>query len=666
MKNKMKYIKAMIGLVVSILITSCTTEKEKSCISIKKPIEIAFEDSMLQDICLSPFEEGKIWARTNNKNHDIFEIDNSTGQKVVLDKKKFQIFFSHNDNGRIQYCHKDQYDSIAWIVSPNKNLIYYDQRSKIIQELPVSYVTRIISKPNEVFFVSLQGFCYWDRKSKSIMQVNGIPKALIQTSVMPDDTTIVLDAKYTYFFKSGKVKKGIFLYDNEHIGEWYSFKASSGCGLFSKNDSLFYIYEGVAKNLQLPYKGVDNTKIIEQKYWQSDNNFFYSFDPKSNETQKYGFRLPNVNNYATNYKIDYGYIWIMRPGQMMLISLSDNKLFEYSIKSEEGYIKTIFDECNVYSLYNNKVILTSKEDFIKKCVLFDAKQFDLEIKIFDSIVDSVGILTDTIPSVSLAKLNYLKDRYSNVQNIEVRKKLDEMNVRAFYSNYYKFPDGYISCYKDKSMPMAQRKSCIKSLVDKYGRSSDFNKVVHLKSEFVKYFDKPDRENDYYFISEVDSVEAYLSKIDSFQSANLAEDTLYYFKSLALETICRTHWYCHEGCGGCDFSLVTDKLKSFQTKYPESKLFDNSVLYFININYMYDYGEEESVIAQNKEYEEFLKKYPDSDLKADVQFSVFMNWASMQNLKKRETKVTAQRFINEFKADKRITDVRQRLKELEIK
>jgi SAM-dependent MidA family methyltransferase len=82
--------------------------------------------------------------------------------------------------------------------------------------------------------------------------------------------------------------------------------------------------------------------------------------------------------------------------------------------------------------------------------------------------------------------------------------------------------------------------------------------------------------------------------------------------------------------------------------------------------MYDYGEEESVIAQNKKYEEFLKKYPDSDLKADVQFSVFMNWASMHNLKKRETKVTAQRFINEFRDDKRVTDVRQRLKELEIK
>jgi hypothetical protein len=665
MKNKMKYSKAMIGLSVLILLTSCLTKKENSCISIKKPIEIAFEDSSLQDICFSPFENGKIWVKTNNKNHDIFEIDNSNGQKVVLDKQKSQFFFSDKDNGRIRYCHNDQYDSMVWVGGPNRNVIFYDQRTKVIEELPVRYVTRIISKPDQVFFVSLQGFCYWDRKSKSIIQVSGIPMEFIQTSVMPNDTTIILDSKYTYFFNSQKIKKGVHLFDNEHKGEWYSFKAINGCGLFYKNDSLFSVYKGLVKNLQLPYKSIDYTKIIDQKYWQSDYNYFYSFDPKSNLAKKYGYRLPNVNNYSTNYEIDSRYIWIIRPGQLMLISLADNKQFEFPIKSEEGHIRTIFDECNVYSLYNNMVIFTPKEDFLKKCVLFDPKQFDLEIKLFDLIVDSIGILTDTIPYVSLAKLNYLKDRYPSVKNIEIRKKLDEMNVRAFQSNFYKFPDGYISCYKDKSMPIAQRKSCIKSLVDQYGRLSDFSKVIQLKKEFIKYLDKPDRENDYYFISDVDSVEAYLAKIDILQTTNLTEDSLYYFKSLALETICKTHWYCHEGCGGCDFSLVTDKIKSFQTKYPTSNLFDNIIVYLIEMDYLYDF-DDESLIAQITAYENFLNKYPNSDLKPNVQFSIFMNWASMHNKNKEKIKATAERFISESSTDKRIEDVKQQLKELEIK
>ena len=140
-----------------------------------------------------------------------------------------------------------------------------------------------------------------------------------------------------------------------------------------KDRSLWYFYEGVRGKLPLPYEYIDNTKISNQKYWQSDDKFYYSFDPKSNKVNKYAYRLPNVNNYALHYQIDARYIWILKPGQVMLIRLLDNKQFEYPIQSEEGHIKTIFDECNVYSLYKNKLIITSKEDFIKQCSPFDAQ-----------------------------------------------------------------------------------------------------------------------------------------------------------------------------------------------------------------------------------------------------------------------------------------------------
>jgi outer membrane protein assembly factor BamD (BamD/ComL family) len=165
---------------------------------------------------------------------------------------------------------------------------------------------------------------------------------------------------------------------------------------------------------------------------------------------------------------------------------------------------------------------------------------------------------------------------------------------------------------------------------------------------------------------VDSVEVYLAEIDSLTKSNLTEDSLYYFKSLALETICKTLWYCHEGCGGCDFSLVTNKIKSFQSKYPTSNLSDNSMLYLIEMDYLYNDREDKSLIAKIMDYENFLKKYPDSDLKPDVQFSIFMTWASMQNRKKEKIKATAKRFISESGTDKRIKDVKQRLKELEIR
>jgi hypothetical protein len=584
----------------------------------------------------------------------------------VLDKNMLQYNFLKHANGRLVYCHKDLFDSLIFIGGLDQNLVLYNQRSKAIEELPLRHVTRIISKPSQVFFVAGDGFYYWDRKLKSIAQVNGIPVKFNESTAMLNDTTIIFDSKYTYFFNSGKVKKGIFFNDYEYKGALHSLKADNGCGVFGQKDTLFYVYEGFVKKLELPCNAVGCTKIIDQKYWQSDNEFIYSFDPKSNLFKKYSYRLPHVNSYATEFEVDSKYIWIKRQGQVMLISLADNRQFEFQIKPEEGHIETIFDDCNVYSIYENKVVFCSKEDFLKKCELFDAEKFDLDIMQFDLVVDSIGVYNDSIPSSSLEKLNYLKKRYSSVENIEILKKLDNMNTGAFIRNHYKFPDGFISCYKDKSMPIAQRNYCINYLADEYGKLSNFSKIIHLKYEYTKYFDEAVINRDCPFRIVLDSVETYLAKIDSLQATQLTNDSLYYFSSLALETICKTRWYCHEGCGGCSFSLVTDRLKSFKAKYPESDLVDNSEIYLINIKHLYDYEVDESRIAQNMAYESFLIKYPDSDLKTEVKFSIFQNWANMEQVNPIKIKTTAERFIRESGSDNRITAVKQRLEYLNVK
>ncbi len=642
----------------------CQKWQAEDCLAISNPMEIKFEDTTLQSICFSPFEEGKVWIRIGNKkNNDVVEVDAFSGQKTILDEKYSRFFYSENDNGYIRYCHKDQFDSLVWIGGPNKNVVYYDQRTKLIQELPVRYVTRIISKPNEVFFVSVQGFCYWDRKAKTIAQVPGIPSEFIQTSELINDSVIVLDGKYTYWFNSKQVKKGIYINKYEHKGEWYSYKANDGLGLFYANDSLWYSYNGTVDILPLPFRLKDYTKISGQKYWQSDNDFYYSFDPKSKTINKYEYNLPPVNNYAIEYQVDSRDIWITRPGQVMLVDLVTKQQLDYPIRLEEGHVRTIIDKCNTYTLYKNKIILASKNDFKKKCQPFDFKQYELDLKKFNYNVDSIGILKDTQPAVALSKLIYLKNIYSGIDHIEIKQRLQDLNVLAFQSITWEFPNGYIACYKNKDLPIDQRKSCFISLVDLYGRLSDFKKVLQLEHEFENSFGNPISEGGYYFASVMDSTRRYVFKIDSLKNIGLSDDSLYYYNALALETICRTHWYCSEGCAGCDFSLVLDKLKGFLQKFPESSLCDNAELYLLNANYMYDYDEDESLMAQNKEYEQFLKKYPDSDLNANVQFQIFLNWALMQTLNRGEINSAAQRFFREFPSDKRTAEVKQRLNNL---
>jgi hypothetical protein len=293
----------------------------------------------------------------------------------------------------------------------------------------------------------------------------------------------------------------------------------------------------------------------------------------------------------------------------------------------------------------------------------DAKQYDLDLKNFQFVLDSLKISRDTLLSASVSKLNYLKKRYSNVNHVEILKKLEELNVTAFQFVSFKFPIGYKECYKDESIPAPQRLLCIKTLIRQYVRTYNFNKVIQLDREFRKYFSKPDRENEY-FSSQIDSVKNYLSKINSLVNSKLSDDSLYYFKALALESICKT-WYCNEGCGGCDLSPVSDKLKLLPIKFPKSQLIDNAMLYLLNVEYLYDHGEDRSMRAQNQEYESFLKKYPDSDLKADVLYSIFINLVSMQEKNKQNIKSISQRFLNEFKSDSRVAEIKQHLKDLKI-
>ena len=144
-------------------LTSCSFEKEKNCIPLKKTIKVDFTGKALIDICFSPFEAGKVWVKTQKQ--EVIEIDDS-GNKLVLDKKLSRYFFSYNTNGRLKYIYPDQFDSLIWVGRPSSDVEYYDQRTKKFHSIPVRHARRIIPRPGAVYFVSLSGFSYWDRSTK--------------------------------------------------------------------------------------------------------------------------------------------------------------------------------------------------------------------------------------------------------------------------------------------------------------------------------------------------------------------------------------------------------------------------------------------------------------------------------------------------------------------
>lgn len=637
-------------LLLASMLLSCRTEKSIPCDAMPEPITLDFPNDTLTDIKALPFEPGKIWVKTIRT---VFEMDIQTRQRTPL-KGLFQNFF-YQENA---YHTTDPYDSLMWVGGPNRNVVYYDSKTRQITELPVNYVNKIVAQPDRVYLIAFSQVCYWDRKTHTLHQVPNNPLQYIQTCEVIDDTTLILERQYTFFLRSHRFVKGFFAGNYEFDRYW---RTDDGMALLQKDPDFYHVWKGKIEPVPLPIKeNPYNTEINAGKYWQWDNQFYYVYDPPTKKFDKIPYSLPPVNNYVPMPLFDAEHVWMYRPDQLIVLDLFTHHQLSYKVLPEEKYQKTVLANCNVYTVFQQKILASSKKDFIKNCALFDLELYREQIAQLNSMADSIGLGQDTVIDISLKKLNYIKEKYAGLDNVEVQQKLAVLDWLAFQKVSLPFPDGYVRCYRDEALPVSYRKGCLNWLVDEYGRMSRFKKVMELEQEYHKYFGKPDQMTDYYFLGHVESVREYLHEIDSLEKSVLAADSLYYFKSLAMETICRTNWYCSEGCGGCDFSLVTNPLMSFAQKFPESSLVDNAELYLIPFNFMYD-EDDETIKTINTKYRAFVQKYPDSDLLANVWFNIYQNCQYLSTPDKKGMKEAGKKILQDFGNDERATRIREEMK-----
>lgn len=378
----------------------------------------------------------------------------------------------------------DPFDSLVWLGCQFRSVAYYDQRTKLINVIPIHNATKIIFKQDAVYFTGSQGFSYWNRKTKVASQIQEIPNKFIGTSSMPDDSTIILENKYKYHFKSGRVVQGDFSKEKRNAGRRV-LRSKNGITVYENNDFKWYNfnwfeYKGKVGVIPFSKERGYNIQILNQKIWNIENSTCQLYDPLTEKTTTLTYRLPKVNNYGVHYNADDQYLWMIRPGQVFMINISNKKLFDYPILENEEHQTSIFDEFNVYSLYRHKIVISSKEDFFKHSVEFNVGKYENELEQFNNFVDSIGIRKDTIAYLVLDKLNNLKRLYDHVNHPEILEKLNRLDVEAFYHVDFTFPDGLEACYRDTLIPISQRKKCIQSLIDQYGTSQQYRKVVALE------------------------------------------------------------------------------------------------------------------------------------------------------------------------------------------
>jgi len=625
-------------------------------------IEILFSDTTAYyQFMLSPFDKNKVWVSfTGNK---IIEVDIHTAQINAL-SEEYRTVFSPVRNWSI--C-KDNFDSIVWIGGNNCNLLKYEQRTKELVELPVRYVTKIIPQPARVYFVSFWGIYYWDRKQGKIEKELAVPLPIIQKSTLLDDDRILLDDSLTFDFKKRSSFHGIQYDGQDHITANQLLMVKSGIWVL-RNGSSIKILNNVEPIIELnnsQYKNSNQFLSIDPPFvWNPfDYQHIFTYNVKTKQTRVYWYRIPEINKFALSYLLCNNFLWIYRAQQVYLISMEDGKLYNYPISQNDGFLNLHVTPCNVYLLYKDRIKVYVVNNFINFCIPFDGIAYENELLKFKHACDSLKIFEEKNQTAIIEKLMVIRSLFSSSNNYEVKGQLADLDKSAFNNINKIFPSYYDSCYKNIELPLSYRKDCLYHMIYQYTKDGNINMVIKTDLLYHQLFGDPGKIH-FEYKSTKDSINKYIYVNNRIDKLKLSKDSAEYYKALSFLTICRTSWFVNEA-QYFDLTLVNTKLRKFIKSFPNSKLVDNAEFTILS-NQGTD-GEDEVTDLDLTNiidtYKNLLLKYPDTDLRADIQFIIITLYNEMNIKNNLLIKSECDKFIHEYPHFKNIEKVRNIFKSI---
>lgn len=583
---------------------SCKKNTEESChTEVFKSIYHFPEDNALS-VEFSPIHPNHLLISMDDTSK--VEIDIYTGKQKIITGNNYNIL-----NYEKNIYHQDEFDSFVYIAGP-REAFRFDQRKDIYSELPIKYVCKIVSRQDGVYFVERNGLFRLDRKSGSITNCFSKPDLGITMAQLPTDSTIILGDKFTYNFNSKQVKEGVWFGNYRHTGDFLTYESGDYGTLFRKRDSLFLYKNGEINYLLIPYPDIQNTIVIEDQAWQENNKVVLQYDISLKKWWDYNITLPEVNNESVNYSFSGAYIWAFRADQLMLIDTSRGRHLQYPVKGGEGFRKIIYNKCNVFLLYNNRLEIVPMSQFIKRCQPFDFIKYKKDFEDYQRMVYQTCSKSDTSVAQVKSKLKAIELKFGMLDNVDIQNDFDYLKVRLISSMKLSALSDFHDCINDPELSQEQQAKCLEQLLNKYVLEGKYKEGAELEAIFKSKIELNGHLKEG-LKTKFDSLNRYLMVNNELSGSKMAPDSLMYQKAMSLQIISRTLWYCSEGCAGCDMHLVTDKLTSFLKNYPKSKLCDDAMMY-IEMDGFDNMDEELSIfIDESKIIKSVFKKYPDSNI-----------------------------------------------------
>jgi outer membrane protein assembly factor BamD (BamD/ComL family) len=256
----------------------------------------------------------------------------------------------------------------------------------------------------------------------------------------------------------------------------------------------------------------------------------------------------------------------------------------------------------------------------------------------------------------------LKRKFGGSNNKAIKSQLTYLEINIFdNTNYRKFINEFDDCYKNEKYTKTLRKNCLYQLIADKVRHGDFKKTIELYNTYVKLYGIP---IDFYSYIEYDiaKVRKYIIISDSLDLSVSAKDTMLFFKSQELEKVCATLWF--EVDGICtDFSLAIKSYKNLISLYPQSRLADNAMNKIRILSFCGDGGFDDSLYREKiKWIQNILNKYPDTELKKDLELELFEAKVGSNDYGPREILEMGKRLLKGY-PDCRCTEIKDKIKEI---
>lgn len=226
-------------------------------------------------------------------------------------------------------------------------------------------------------------------------------------------------------------------------------------------------------------------------------------------------------------------------------------------------------------------------------------------------------------------INFAERKFKNIPNVNIRNEFEQIYSTAYFSyseSQSNFKESHIRCINETRTNNKIRKMCLNHLTRNLIKNDSLQSVYQVYTNLdIDLRNNLSNEE----IEAFNLIGIYLESQKVTKPNKINQDEFEYYKAQKIIPICESSWFRPEAC--IDYSLLDKRLNNFIKNYPESKFADDAELTILEHQICGEGGmQKDDIDLLIKNYRIILNKYPNTNLKEKLNYSIIAAFALYQD------------------------------------